>query len=883
MTRSKTRNSQRVIRYANRARKISRDALLSDLCKGMYEAYKKNNNRLPYGHLNNLLKEVQPDNEWMTRNMLNKAFIKYRSQQPTCDDLPIVVGVKKSDSLLSELSNVSSNAAKSTKGIGRPIGTTEEKKKKDENTLISVKNEISQKYAALKGKAARKGTRVKPGTLKDVIKTVKSIRGVTADISPDAIRRRIHRKKLTSHHVAGGQVTPLMRIEPVVVEIILQMARIRQCLCPSKGLELVNSLIKGTPLQEELVQWKSRNTPNDTGTVGVGYWRNFLKRHKTSIVSKRGQKYELNRQNWTTYANFVNMYTHTMSEMVDAGVAIKLDKPVWMDRLGNICSEEEAIGCKVFYKLVRPDMCLCGDEVGGNLSMKGDGHIGGKKLLTARGKVPQKRASTRNRKFTLIGLTAFTGEPVMCILIIEGKNPKGNIEAGIDISVTPVGDNKNTNFIFNNSGPGKYYPGGPECTYNGKKVPAFIRWHESASITTHILVEALQTLDSYNIFNRTNRVKPFLILDGHKSRLELPFLQYINTPKDHWVVCIGVPYGTALWQVGDSKEQNGSFNIAMTKSKQELLEKKDELGLYDDGLVDTDLMPLINKSWSQSFARVNKNRNALADRGWNPLNQALLLHDDLRATMTRKEKSTEYNLSNNIIIPKQKQSNSTLPSNDSHSSMTSMTGTTSSSSINNHPFLTSQPDELNFNSGQSLTCLKAMLSQDQLHAARERIREDGINGKTIKEQLQANTRLSAGIVFKSGSTRLGKTVFQVCKENHEDKIRNEIKKIKKDEIQYNKNIENAKKVFEKKGTIENMTIRELTIVCKPLKNKSDGPMPNKKEALISKYKEWVGRPPPLFNAGQLENSMDDAIVTQVENDNNDVDDLEENVICEIEV
>jgi len=251
------------------------------------------------------------------------------------------------------------------------------------------------------------------------------------------------------------------------------------------------------------------------------------------------------------------------------------------------------------------------------------------------------------------------------------------------------------------------------------------------------------------------------------------------------VVCIGVPYGTALWQVGDSKEQNGSFNIAMTRSKQELLEKKDELGLYDDGLVDTDLMPLINKSWSQSFARVDKNRNALADRGWNPLNQALLLNDDLRATMTRKEKSTEYNLSNNIIIPKHKQSKSTLvPSNESYSSMTSMTGTTSSSSIDNQTsFLMSRPDELNFNSGQSLTCLKAMLSQDQLHAARERIREDGINGKTIKEQLQANTCPSAGILFKSGLKRLGKTVFNICKENHEEKIKNEIKKIKKDEIQ----------------------------------------------------------------------------------------------------
>ena len=165
--------------------------------------------------------------------------------------------------------------------------------------------------------------------------------------------------------------------------------------------------------------------------------------------------------------------------------------------------------------------------------------------------------------------------PVMCILIIEGKNPKGNIEAGIDISVTPVGDYKDIKIIFNNSGPRKYYPGGPECAYDGKKVPAFIRWQESPSITTHILVEALQTLDSYNIFHWTDKVKPFLIfLDGLKSGLEFPFLQYIDTPKDHWVVCICVPYGTALWQVGDSKEQNGSFNLVMTRSKQELLEKK---------------------------------------------------------------------------------------------------------------------------------------------------------------------------------------------------------------------------------------------------------------------------------------------------------------------
>ena len=70
--------------------------------------------------------------------------------------------------------------------------------------------------------------------------------------------------------------------------------------------------------------------------------------------------------------------------------------------------------------------------------------------------------------------------------------------------------------------------------------------------------------------------KPFLLLDGHGSRLQMAFLKYINTPEDHWVVCLGVPYGTALWQVGDSKEQNGSFNMALTKAKQQLLQFREK-------------------------------------------------------------------------------------------------------------------------------------------------------------------------------------------------------------------------------------------------------------------------------------------------------------------
>ena len=73
---------------------------------------------------------------------------------------------------------------------------------------------------------------------------------------------------------------------------------------------------------------------------------------------------------------------------------------------------------------------------------------------------------------------------------------------------------------------------------------------------------------------------PFLLLDGHESRFELPFLTYITNPDHPWKVCIGVPYGTSLWQVADSKEQNGSFKIALSKIKKRIVEQKIE---SDDG------------------------------------------------------------------------------------------------------------------------------------------------------------------------------------------------------------------------------------------------------------------------------------------------------------
>ena len=80
-------------------------------------------------------------------------------------------------------------------------------------------------------------------------------------------------------------------------------------------------------------------------------------------------------------------------------------------------------------------------------------------------------------------------------------------------------------------------------------------------MTSEILRDAIADLDLHDVIPQRPGLSPFLLLDGHGSRFQLPFLQYINNPEHPWVVCIGVPYGTSFWQVGDSTEQNGCYKM----------------------------------------------------------------------------------------------------------------------------------------------------------------------------------------------------------------------------------------------------------------------------------------------------------------------------------
>ena len=56
------------------------------------------------------------------------------------------------------------------------------------------------------------------------------------------------------------------------VQVLIQMAKMRQSLSPSQGIRLINSMIDGIQAQLDLIKFKDDNSHSGNGTIGIGYW-----------------------------------------------------------------------------------------------------------------------------------------------------------------------------------------------------------------------------------------------------------------------------------------------------------------------------------------------------------------------------------------------------------------------------------------------------------------------------------------------------------------------------------------------------------------------------------------------------------------------------------
>ncbi len=88
-------------------------------------------------------------------------------------------------------------------------------------------------------------------------------------------------------------------------------------------------------------------------------------------------------------------------------------------------------------------------------------------------------------------------------------------------------------------------------------------------------------------------------------------IDYIKNNGQRWKVCLGVPYDTSLWQVGDSAKNNDTFQVEFYCAKNDLLVWKYERG-PTQSIDTTDLIPLLNIAFPVAFVQVDCNLSAVA-------------------------------------------------------------------------------------------------------------------------------------------------------------------------------------------------------------------------------------------------------------------------------
>ena len=154
--------------------------------------------------------------------------------------------------------------------------------------------------------------------------------------------------------------------------------------------------------------------------------------------------------------------------LVDVKVAYPLDKLYYyfINRSGSIFNTEEEVAVHhIKHLLSHPQYVLFVDEVFTYTNQMGDGNNGGKIYIGIKGMITNLLSSKVSGCFTLMGMTAATGKPVLCICILAAKS----------LSVTDVKvfyyrasiPYDSINIMEENMREFKALPGFPVCNFRG--------------------------------------------------------------------------------------------------------------------------------------------------------------------------------------------------------------------------------------------------------------------------------------------------------------------------------------------------------------------------------------------------------------------------------
>lgn len=714
---------------------------------------------------------------------------------------------------------------------GRKKGSTVAKKRQAKSNLANAKTEATQLCFQEFHKFHNEESNIPCNTYITIIKEIEiKYNLVPNSISIHTIRSRIKRNNPTAH--VPQKQSPIAGIEPMLVELCQGLAEMGAPLTKEQVMLLAASLMKGKEFEKDLLLYKKKlHLPTTNEIVGKGWYRGFIKRNVDKIKVGKGRIKDVKRHNWCTYENFENMYNSTYEHMIQAKVAIKTDEVVYYDINGNATDNpDDAFGRPTNIKVVNPENIIFVDECGSNTNMKQDGQLGGTRYVLPVGTDNTgSLGCTTDIHFTVLAFNNSLGNPLLCAIILKSeKKPseipitvRFGIDATIPLILTKEGEKADEiDLFYRNSGKGKAMQGGPDCFYKGRRIPCYVTCSPSASITSDLLADMLAHIDKHAQFDRSDGQMPFLLLDGHGSRFDVPFLKYIKDKQHPWKVCIGVPYGTHIWQVADSEQLNGALKFWLAKLKRQLFEIKRDL---KENFDQTDIVPLVKKAFEKSFGNTAAAKKAVIKRGWNPLTYSLLDHPQIikRKRDTLLEKLAPGTTSTAAIDP--------------------ATSTTTDLTIETDHSTT---DLTNYNTttGFAATSLEKLLinrlKDDKYMSTLAKQKKDNeTNSSIFKKLKELGRKMTSGIFANSGQFDLN----EECLDNAVDYLR--VKEKQKKDILDKRNVrtelttnkyKEVKNKLVKDPSIK-LTVHDMRTLMVHHRLKTDSPLKPKVNDLIDQF------------------------------------------------
>jgi len=613
---ARTENAARRVRMKKCLEKAQQEEAFRELLSIMGA----NGGRIPYGAVDKLVKTYHKNGyKAVTRDNLNYRLKKNKKGLPSDSIIGGSVNVShRSNDVTSDLSNPSdgiivdgiivttnvepNNEAENTnvRNVGgRKKGSKKKSEKEEKEKIKRLITTCATLFNEEKQKAKKAGTLVSNGVLKKIIDEESKKSGLSnISIPLDTIRSRVKRGNLDAFN--ANLISPIHDVEPTICQFCIRLAKMGSPLTKTTIIELANDLLADTEYMDKIRGCKELRKLDRPDKLSDAWYRGFMSRYSEELTRNGTSIKDSKRNTWVTKENFQNMYENVYQEMVKAGIAEEKEEEIQYET-----------GLPSRFQLTKPEYLLFVDETGCNTNQLNDGRVGGELFVMPKvdSEAGAPIGSTTDLHFTVLGFISGTGEAVMCAVIFKSDLP---------VSEIPVSWKLGLDITCNADDHSKVMARGPMCTYLGKQVPCFFATSPKASITTILLRDMLAYLDSLGLYDRSI-ASPFLLLDGHHSRMMLPFLKCVMDPSHRWHCCFGVPYATHIWQVGDASAINGSFKINLTKAKREYIKKRGAPRFEP-----TDIVPLLNKAFPLSFGNQKGAIKAIAHRGWNPLNYNLL-------------------------------------------------------------------------------------------------------------------------------------------------------------------------------------------------------------------------------------------------------------------